>query len=532
MTNNRTFSGGLSRPFFFTAAPRLVLCLALCAIGLMIATTPAAAQSARGTIRVETSPQLFATMCALDAAGFDANSNTLGIYPADAALRARLLQLKGPATEAMRQFYAKHQFTNSDETLSPFLSFALVVGPPPQFRYMVTHEEIPPAVLSIDGFGDILGNFYTEAQLDREWATVEPEVDREVERLTSPVRQIVFQTTAYLREIQTPSNRTFTVLVEPLVGERVNFRNIGNHYSIIVGPGPVLPLDDIRHAMFHFLLDPLTLKYQQSISTRRALLDIATRAPQLPSSFQDDFVGLFDECLVRAVMLRVDKLPAEQLEAALAANDRTGFILVRPIYQQLIVFEKSEPAMSLYFPTLVQGINVAAEQKRLQNFQFASASENVQAGGIQGENGGAGAETQLEQEFTRGDRQIALQDGAGAAATFQGILNEHPNEPRALYGLALASVLQGQGEKAENLFEQIVSSPAPGSNAVAMPSPNVLAWSHVYLGRIHDLQGDREPAVREYRAALGVNGAPEAARLAAQQGMDKPYRPAPTALKQ
>ena len=510
-----------------SAVVALVLCLGLPSM----AQTPAGSQPVRSSISVETSPQLFATMCALDAAGFDANSNTLDIYPADAALRARLLQLKGPAVDAMRQFYAQHQFANSDETLSPFLSFALVVGPAPRFRYLISHDEIPPAVLSIDGFGDILSKLYVEAHLDREWASVEPEVDREVERLTNPVRQIVFQSTAYLREIQTPTARTFTVLVEPLVGERVNFRNIGNHYSIIVGPGPVLPLGDIRHAMFHFLLDPLTLKYQQTISTRRALLEIASRAPQLPASFQNDFVGLFDECLVRAVELRVRKLPADQLESALAADDRTGFILVRPIYQQLIVFEKSEPAMSLYFPSLVQGINVAAEQKRLQNFQFASATETVPAGGIQGENSG-NPETQLEQEFTRGDRQIALQDAAGAAATFQGILNEHPNQPRALYGLALASVLQGQGEKAENLFEQVVSMPPPGSSATAAPSPSILAWSHVYLGRIHDLQGERAPAVKEYRAALGVNGAPEAARVAAQQGVDKPYRPPQSATKQ
>ena len=93
------------------------------------------------------------------------------------------------------------------------------------------------------------------------------------------------------------------------MGARVNFRNIGNHYSIIVGPGPVLPLGDIRHAMFHFLLDPLTLKYQQTISRRAALLlEIASRAPQLPASFQNDFVGLFDvSALVRAVELRVRK---------------------------------------------------------------------------------------------------------------------------------------------------------------------------------------------------------------------------------
>jgi hypothetical protein len=66
----------------------------------------------------------------------------------------------------------------------------------------------------------------------------------------------------------------------------------------------------------------------------------------------------------------------------------------------------------------------------------------------------------------------------------------------------------------------------------AAPSPNILAWSHVYLGRIRDLQGDREPALKEYLAAIGVNGAPEAARIAARQGIDKPYRPAATAPRQ
>src|SRR5487761_345856 len=125
------FGGRFLAPAFLAA----VVCLAVTADG----PAPVRAQTADQSISVQTSPQLFATMCALDAAGFDANSNTLDIYPEDAVLRARLLQLKGPAVVAMRQFYAQHQFANSDKTLSPFLSFALVVGPPPRFRYLISH---------------------------------------------------------------------------------------------------------------------------------------------------------------------------------------------------------------------------------------------------------------------------------------------------------------------------------------------------------------------------------------------------------
>ncbi|MGB6624573.1 MAG: tetratricopeptide repeat protein, partial [Candidatus Acidiferrales bacterium] len=206
-----------------------------------------------------------------------------------------------------------------------------------------------------------------------------------------------------------------------------------------------------------------------------------------------------------------------------------GFILVRPIYQQLIVFEKAGASMSLYMPNLIRGINVADEQKRLQSVQFASAGERIQSGGIGGEDGGATAvgEAAVNSALMRGDRQIATQDAAGAAATFQSILDQHPNLPRALYGLALASLLQNQGQKADDLFEKLVQPQTPGSNAISA-SPDILAWAHVYLGRMHDVQGNRDVAVNEYRAALGVNGAPETARAAAQQGLDSPYR-APTA---
>lgn len=506
------------------------LCAAiLAALGCatLIASVARAQGDGGSPISVETSPQLFATMCALDAAGFDANANTLEIYPASAALRARLLQMKGPAVDAVRAFYKQHEFVNSDETLSPFLSFALVTGPPPKFEYIVTHAEMPPAVLTIDSFDEILSNFYAEAHLDREWATVEPEVDREVERVTSPVRQIVFQSTGYLREILQPTgSRTFTVLVEPLVGNRVNFRNVGDHYAIIVGPGPTLPLGDIRHAFLHFLLDPLVLKYQQTISTRRELLNIAAKAPQLPPTYQNDFVGLFDECLVRAVELRMRKLPVDQLETAFSSNDRTGFILVRPLYQQLVLFEQSEPAMTYYFPKLAEGINTASEVRRFENFKFAGPEEQVSSTGIHGEDATAVAEAELNQSLVRGDRQIAMQDATDAAATFQGILAQHPNLPRAVYGLALASVLQEREDKAEALFEQLVSRPAPSAKGAVVPSPDIVAWSHVYLGRIHDIRGSRDEAVNEYRAALSVGGAPEAAKVAAQQGLEAPYRPA------
>ena len=61
-------------------------------------------------------------------------------------------------------------------------------------------------------------------------------------------------------------------------------------------------------------------------------------------------------------------------------------------------------------------------------------------------------------------------------------------------------------------------------DAAFIAGPVALAWSHVYLGRMHDLDGDREEALADYRAALSVADAPEAARSAAQHGIEQGYQ--------
>jgi Tfp pilus assembly protein PilF len=57
-----------------------------------------------------------------------------------------------------------------------------------------------------------------------------------------------------------------------------------------------------------------------------------------------------------------------------------------------------------------------------------------------------------------------------------------------------------------------------GEHAAAQ-DPMVLTWSHIYLARIYDDEGQAEQAKTEYQAALAVNGGPEQAKQAAQKGL-------------
>ena len=480
---------------------------------------PAAASYAG--ISVENSRQLFAVMSALDAAGFDANVDTTSELRATSALRQQLLNLQGPSTDALRSFYREHQLADPGETLSRYISFALLAGPPPQFEFSIEHDLLPPDVLTVDGFQDVLVNFYRDARIDERWWTVAPEYAHEVEDAEGPVRHLLLISSSYLREIIHPvGQRTFTIYVEPLVGSRTNFRNYGDHYYLVVGRGRNLPLDEIRHAYLHFLLDPLPLRDRKLVIEKRDLLAIATRSPLLPPEYQSDFVSFFDECLIKAVELRLSRLSTDQLEGVLHEDDMEGYILVRPIMAQLKKFEKSEPSMDLYFPDLVRGIDVAAEQQRFQNFTFAAPAQPVKPH-APAKADQADQASELDTWLAEGDREIAMKDGNAAAATFDRTLKKYPDQPRAAYGLAIASILTGQGERARDLFEMLVSQNSHWQNL----DPAILAWSHVYLGRIHDVEGERDLALTEYQAALNVNGAPEAARVAAQRGTAAAYRP-------
>ena len=515
---------------------------------------PADAQTG---VSVEASQQIFSVMCALDAAGFAADESTLSEMPSRLALRGELLKMQGPATDALRQFYHDYALADPGETLSRYITFALVIGPPPRFTFLLGHDVMPPDALAIEGFQEVLENFYHEAHLDLRWAAVEPEYNRAIERYQSPVRRVVTVSDGYLREIYRPHyGHSFTVYIEPLVGNRTNFRNNGNHYAIVVDGGPQFPEADVRHAYLHFMLDPLPLKYREALMKKRGLLNIAARAPRLAPEYKNDFMAFADECLIKAVELRIRHLKPDQEEAVLAADDQDGFIMVRMFVVQLQKFEKAEPAMSYYFPDMIDGINLEAEQKRLQNFQFAALDsggpEKAAAGGVRAglqPGQAANSQSELDTALAQGDHEIALQDAAAAGKTFEKILAKYPDNARANFGLAVASLLNHDADRAQELFEKLVAAPAAagvgaaagaGTNAPAgsaqpasqapadanaAPDPGIVSWSHVYLGRLHDFAEERDQAVAEYRAALAIPGAPEAARVAAQRGIDAPYNP-------
>jgi tetratricopeptide (TPR) repeat protein len=305
------------------------------------------------------------------------------------------------------------------------------------------------------------------------------------------------------------------------VGRITNVRNFGDHYSIVLSGGEQIPVDVIRHAYLHFLLDPLPLRYAHTTAVKRSLYETAAKAPRLPADLKDDFASYFAECTVRAVELKLKKMAPGEREAAMNADDANGLVLVRPLYAALTGYEKSEPSMALYFPELVRAIDLKEESQRLTTVSFAPAEEVRAADSTTEEQRTRRAALTTvpnDQEaiaaLTEGERRIAEKNPKAAEASFNRVLQKYPDQPRAWYGIGLVALLEHDAPRAKQVFSRLTS----GEHA-AEKDPMVLAWSHVYLGRIYEDEGEVDVAKNEYQEALKVAGGPDRAQQAAQTGL-------------
>jgi Tetratricopeptide repeat len=475
-------------------------------------------------VTIDGSEAMFTTMCALLAAGFESNVSADNWSAMRAQLRDRLQHQQGPSVDALREFYKKHDLSDSGAMLSQYVWFGLVSGPPPSFTPTLRRDELPPEVISLEGFNEILSAYYQEQKIGRMWVDVQQLYGKQIDELHDSVSQIIFVATNYMREILDPSSpRTFTVIVEPLVGRITNVRNFGDHYAIVLSGSSDVPVDVVRHAYLHFLLDPLPLQYSHVIAVKRPLFDVAARAPRLSADLRDDYPSFFAECLVRAVELKLKRMSPGEREAAINQTDLDGYVLVRPLFRVLANFEGAEPAMKYYFPDMVRAIDVNVEAKRIQAIQFAPAEvvaakpRDTQAEEVARRTPVSTAipnDAEAIAALTEGERRIAEKNARAAEDSFRRVLAKYPDQPRAWYGLGLVALIDHDGERAKEVFTRLTS----GDHA-ATQDPMVLAWSHIYLARIYDDEGQQEQAKTEYQAALAVNGSPQQAKDAAQKGL-------------
>lgn len=497
-------------------APRSVL------LAAFVALTSLWCPADNNPITLDTSETLFTVLTAMNTCGYDADLNISD--PQRSAIRnevQRNLRESPDAHEVvttMCEWYDTHQARDAAHDLSQYISLALYLDGPPHFMPRVKEDMLPPDASQIANFGKQLEQFYDKAQLHGIWERHRQNYAALVERYHVPLAKMVFDNDIYLR-MQSGGylGRTFTVFLD-FMGDpaQANARNYGMDYYVVVFPSPnphaqsPLKMEEIRHAYLHYLLDPMAEKHPSAVKRLDPLLQSVKLAP-LEESFKTDISLLVTECMVRAIEIRTvgTKQTAEAMRAQ-AVDDavKQGYILTRYFYNALVKFEKDPVGFREAYGDILDGVDIKAEQKAASQVQFASATapELVQLSRMED-----------RRMLLTAEKRLAAGDAKGAQELAQEAIDRKiGDQGRALFILAQVAVANKNRDGAVENFQKAIQ---------ASKDPKVVAWSHVYLGRILDMKEDRTGAMNEYRAALTAGSDLPEVKAAAEHGLQQAYEP-------
>src|SRR5207249_479252 len=261
-------------------------------------------------VTVQPDMRLFTTMAALNAAGFDVEFAS-EYHPVRQTVRKYAAEVDKDLLTRLQTFYKTHKGAETDQAqLAKYISLAVSVSDAPNFKPLVKDELLPPDARSVVGFTDLLREYYEKAHIGQHWLEVRGEYDRVMAQFAPALRELIVRTDAYLH-LPLGGPRAMAVYLELAAPvNTVNLRNTQDSYWVVMGASAAPRLDDIRHAYLHFQLDGVVLRNMPKISGQNQLLDLVKSADGVDPIYTSDLREITTESLIRALEIRMDRLPA------------------------------------------------------------------------------------------------------------------------------------------------------------------------------------------------------------------------------
>jgi predicted negative regulator of RcsB-dependent stress response len=504
---------------------------------------PSLIDPAGPTISLISAEPVFLMAAALNVCGYDEGINESA--PVRKQVRAEIDQAltqsaNARATrDALCVFIAQHRMTGTDKDIAQYVSLALYLTPAPRMELAAELAEMPPDATQVVGVVPLLKAFVGAVDLHGIWLTVHHIYDEEADKLHGPLSQMIVAANLYLKmPAATYGEGRFIVVIEPMLSPNmVNARIYGTEYVVVVSPADgKIPMASVRDTYLHYVIDPLLFSRSNAVDQEQPILKAISDAP-LDYRDRSDTTALNVDCLIKAIEARtmdtgvpiyqipagVDRsqLPlyehrreislrkAEAVRKASVDHDMDqGYVLTEYFYRQLIEFEKSPASLRNTIGAMVYGMNVDQEVQIARHIEFDKvADENV-------------LQRSKPRQLTGLDlAEAQLADGnvAAASAMAQKVLETKADTPastadcaHADFILARVALMTGHPEQAVDDFQKTLAT---------SKEQRLLAWSHIYLGRLLDLECNREAAVAEYKEALVVRDWEQDTRLAAERGV-------------
>ncbi len=502
---------------------------------------------------LETSEPLFDLAVALNACGYDADLDHSD--PLRKAVRADVDAAIAASPDAQAAHTAlcayvhKHDLADPGLNLAQYISLSLYLSPPPELTPTVDETELPPDSTQVVNILPLLRTFNQTAELHTIWVKYRPQYEELVALVHDPLTHIILNTNRYLNlPVSGYDGRRFLVLLEPMLAPAAtNARIYGSDYIVVTSPSAdpkgSIRLDQVRHTYLHYVIEPLIYSRASAMDRLQPLLKTVQDAP-LAFNYKSDIVALITECMIKAVeahtmaidlplpakpdpqLQRIDRVDQERYDAEMLIYERQaeatrrntvdldmrhGWVLTQYFYDQLAAMQHDGTSLNDDIGPMVYGMDISREAHRDQQIAFVpdTTQEVVHR-----------APRQLT-GLDLAETKLLTGDMDGAVAIANKILAEPGPEhtedhARAHYLLARADLLSQDPEKAVTEFHAALD---------ISRDPRTLAWCHIYLGRLYDMEQvpDRKRALEEYHLALNLRDDRPDTKDAAESGIKAPF---------
>lgn len=512
---------------------------------------PRAAQIEEGgaAVTLETSEPLFDLGVALNACGYDADLDKSA--PVRAKVRAELNETLAKSEsaresrDALCSYVTLHKLNDSGLNIGQYVSLSLYLSPPPELTPNVEETELPPQAAQVVNVLPLLRTFVEEAGLHVTWLRHRAEYEALTARVHDPMTQAILSSNIYLHQpVSSYDGRRFLVLLEPMLSPNLtNARIYGSDYIIVLSPdnteGVPVRMDVIRHIYLHYVVEPLVYSRGSAMERIQPMMRSLQDAP-LQFFYKSDVVALMTECLIKAIEARMYEIAAPkpkkpstikeraEMDRYTAAKDlydrqtalerqklvdldeRQGWTLTGYFYGTLQAMEHNGDGLRDEIAPMIYGMDVDRERRHSEQIAFAKESSVDPLGGSPIARKAPEGLDLAELNLAKGDMNTAADLAEKAMADPKG------DHGRARYLLARVDLLQGDPQKAFDGFHETLTM---------TKDPRTLAWAHIYLGRLYDAMTppDRDHAVAEYRLALASRDGRPDTKIAANDGIKKPF---------
>jgi tetratricopeptide (TPR) repeat protein len=509
---------------------------------------PSLVDPAGPTISLVSSEPVFLMAATLNVCGYDEGLDQSD--PVRKHIRDEITQtlVKSEDARAARDkvclYIAQHRITGTEHDISQYISLALYLTPPPELETSEELSEMPPDSTQVIEIVPLLREFAAAADLHGIWLTMHHTYDQLSDQLHDPLSQMIVNTNLYLKmPASTYGGRRFVIVIEPQLSPLVtNARVYGSDYVVVVSPTQgKIRMNDVRHTYLHYIIEPLLFTRATAIDRSQPILKEIREAP-LEYRYRSDTLALTIECLIKAIEARTmdtgipdylipkgldrSALPRyehersvvqQRQEAARVVQMRhdmsQGFVLTQYFYEQLTMFEKDATGLSDIIGEMVYSMDIDQQVRRTRMTAFdkeadADVLERSHPRKLTGMD-------LAEARLAAGDIQTAIGIARQSLAIHSGdTLESVADQARAQFILARAAILTGHPGQAIDGFQKTLAT---------SKDPRLLSWSHIYLGRMADLDCKRDQAISEYQLALKLRDGQIDTRLAAERGIKAPY---------